>query len=184
MKSPVLTLAFCVAVMLPATSAADAVPTGGQHDFDFEFGSWTAHLERIRHPLSGDKTWVSYDGTSVVHPLLDGRENVGELDVRGAAGTIEGLTIRTFDPKKRRWNVSWVNAGDGSLTNPMIGGFHNGQGLFYGNDTYNGKPILVRFEFSNVSRRHFRFQQAFSGDGGKSWEVNWTANFDRTNSAA
>jgi len=155
-------------------------PSGTQHDFDFEFGSWTAHLKRLRHPLSGDTAWVTYDGTSIVHPLLHGRENVGELDVRGAAGPIEGLTIRTFDVANRRWNVSWVNAGDGTVTNPMTGGFHNGEGLFFGNDTLGGKPILVRFEFSNVTRRHFAFRQAFSGDGGKSWEVNWVATFDRT----
>lgn len=155
-------------------------PHGGTHDFDFEFGSWTAHLERIRHPLSGDKAWVRYDGTSIVHPLLHGRENVGELDVRGPAGSIEGLTIRTFNPAAQRWNVYWVNAGDGVVTTPMTGGFQNGAGLFFGRDTYLGKPILVRFRFVNVSRRRFYFEQAFSGDDGKSWEVNWKASFERT----
>jgi hypothetical protein len=155
-------------------------PSGGAHDFDFEFGAWTAHLKRLRHPLDGDTAWVAYDGRSLVHPLLRGRENVGELDVRGAAGAIQGLTIRTYDAPDRRWNVSWVNAGDGTVTNPMMGGFHNGEGLFFGNDTYKGKPILVRFEFSNVTRRHFTFRQAFSGDGGKNWETNWVATFDKT----
>jgi len=170
-------LFFCIAATAPASGAPQY---GGPHDFDFEFGSWKAHLERIRHPLSGDKAWVTYDGTSVVHPLLHGRENVGELDVAGSAGAIQGLTIRTFDPRKRRWNVYWVSAADGLVTSPMIGGFHNGRGVFLGNDTLNGKPILVRFEFSNVERDRFRFRQAFSGDGGRSWEVNWMATFERT----
>jgi hypothetical protein len=172
------------AFILALGIAAIAPPLGGQHDFDFEFGSWKAHLKRIRHPLSGDKTWVSYDGMSIVHPLLGGRENVGELDVRGPAGVIEGLTIRTFDVAKHQWNVSWVNAADGSVTTPMIGGFRDGEGLFYGNDTLGGKPILVRFRFTNLSPQHFAFEQAFSNDGGKRWEVNWKATFDRTDGAA
>jgi len=172
--------ALFLALWLVALTPPLAAPSGGQHDFDFEFGSWTAHLKRILHPLTGDKTWVAYSGTSIVHPLLGGRENVGELDVRGSAGAIQGLTIRTFDVTKGQWNVTWVNARSGALTNPMIGGFHDGVGLFYGSDTYDGKPILVRFRFTGLTRRHFGFEQAFSGDGGKSWEVNWTAIFDKT----
>lgn len=163
---------------------AASAPFGNPHDFDFEFGSWTARIKRILHPLSGDKTWASYSGTSIVHSLLGGRENVGELDVRGSAGAIEGLTIRTFDVTKGRWNVTWVNARDGGLTNPMIGGFHDGSGLFYGSDTLGGKPILVRFRFTGVTRRHFAFEQAFSGDGGENWEVNWVATFDKTGDRA
>lgn len=152
---------------------------GGQHDFDFEFGSWKASLDRLAAPLSGSKTWNHYEGTSVVHSLLGGREDVGELQVSGPAGNINGITIRTFDAKARHWDIHWVNAANGVMTNPMQGGFSNGRGLFYANDTYNGKPIQVRFLFFDLTRDAFRFEQSFSGDGGRTWEVNWKATFTR-----
>lgn len=153
---------------------------GGPHDFDFEFGSWTAHLTRMTAALSGSKTWASYDGTSVVHSLLGGRENVGELQVHGPAGSIDGLTIRLYDPKRHQWIIYWSNSRNPALDVPMLGGFSNGRGVFFAHDMLNGRPIVVRFVFSDISRAFFRFDQAFSPDGGKTWEVNWIATFHRT----
>jgi len=153
---------------------------GGQHDFDFEFGSWTAHLTVLKHPLSGPAIREAYDGTSIVHKLLGGRENIGELQVRGPAGSIDGLTIRLYDQHARQWRIYWANARNPSIEDsPMIGGFSNGRGVFYGHGTLGGRPIDVRFVFSDISRDRFRFEQAFSPDGGKTWEVNWIATFDR-----
>lgn len=152
---------------------------GGPHDFDFEFGSWTAHLTRMTAPLSGSNTWATYDGTSVVHSLLAGRENVGELQVRGGAGAINGLTIRLYDPKTHQWNIYWANSRSPLLDVPMVGGFSDGRGVFFARDTLNGRPIEVRFVFSDIGRTFFRFDQAFSADGGKTWEVNWIATFHR-----
>jgi hypothetical protein len=153
---------------------------GGPHDFDFEFGSWTAHLTRMTAPLSGSKTWVSYDGTSVVHSLLGGHENVGELRVGGPTGRIDGLTIRLYNPKTQQWNIYWANSRNPSIDVPMVGGFSNGRGVFYASDTLNGRPIEVRFVFSDIGPTFFRFEQAFSSDGGNTWEVNWIATFHRT----
>lgn len=137
---------------------------GAPRDFDFEFGSWKAHLKRILHPLSHDTTWVQYNGVSIVHPLVGGRENVGELEVEGPAGSIDGISIRTYDVDARQWNIRWVNAKAGVFTSPMIGGFTGKIGTFYGDDALDGKPIVVRFVFSSITRAHFHFEQAFSGD--------------------
>lgn len=167
-------------LLLSALCCAVTAQHGGPHDFDFEFGSWSAHLSRMTAPLSGSKTWVSYDGTSVVHRLLDGRENVGELQVGGSAGRIDGLTIRLYDPKARQWDIYWSNSRSPALdTTPMVGGFSHGRGVFYAHDELNGRPIEVRFVFSDVGPKFFRFEQAFSPDGGKTWEVNWIATFAR-----
>jgi hypothetical protein len=152
---------------------------GTVHDFDFEFGAWKAQLTRLVHPLSGSKQWVSYAGTSVVHPMLGGREDVGELQVSGAGGNIDGMTIRLYDPQAKQWNVRWVNAEDGMITTPLTGGFTNGRGVFYGRDTLRGKPIVARFVFSDLRPNQFHFEQAFSPDGGKTWEVNWIATFTK-----
>jgi hypothetical protein len=150
-----------------------------QHDFDFEFGQWTAKLSRRLRPLTGSSEWVAYEGTSVVHPLWKGRSNVGELDVSGSAGRIEGLTVRLYDPAARRWTVRFASSRDGELTPGLVGGFTEGRGEFMDQEVLDGKPICVRFVFSELTRDTFRFEQAFSADEGKTWEVNWVATFTR-----
>jgi predicted methyltransferase len=169
--------------LMPST-AHDALPTGGPHDFDFEFGAWKAHLARLVHPLSGSKTWVTYDGTSVVRQVWGGKANLGELELKGDAGAIEGLTLRLYDPDAHRWSVTFASSGDGALTTPLLGGFHDGRGEFYDRETFKGRPIRVRFLFSDMTPASFRLEQAFSDDDGKTWEPNWVSTFERTSAVA
>jgi hypothetical protein len=172
-------LAVVPAVRAQAELAPELTATGGPHDFDFEFGPWTAHLKRLVHPLTGSTTWVAYDGLSTVRRVWGGRADLGEFHVTGATGEIQGLSLRLYDPETHQWNVSWASANDGQLTTPLVGGFKNGRGLFFGRDTLGGKPIVARFTFSDLTRNHFHLEQAFSADDGKTWEVNWIADFTR-----
>jgi hypothetical protein len=151
----------------------------GSHDFDFEIGSWKAHISRLVKPLSGANTWVEYDGTSVVRAVWNGRANLGELEVQGSAGRIEGLSLRLYDPTAHQWRISWANANDGQLGTPMVGGFANGRGEFYDQEAFNGRAIYVRFIFSGMTAKSFKIEQAFSDDGGKTWETNWISTFTR-----
>jgi len=159
---------------------AAAAPPDGQHDFDFEIGAWKAGLSRLDHPLAGSTTWLDYQGTSVVRKVWAGRANLGELDVDGAAGHIEGLTLRLYNVRSRQWNITWANASEGALDRAtMFGSFKDGRGEFFGQDSIDGRAILARFVFSDISPASFHFEQAFSTDGGKTWEVNWKATFTR-----
>lgn len=159
-----------------AAAPEAAVERDGARDFDFETGTWTTHLRRLRNPLSsGAAAWVEYEGTTVVRKVLDGRANLVELVVSGPAGRIEGLSLRLYQPQTRQWTLNFANIADGMMTQPMTGAFHNGVGEFYGPDTLRGRAILVRFLISPVTPDTYRFEQAFSPDGGKTWEVNWLA---------
>lgn len=156
--------------------AADPAPgRDGSRDFDFEIGEWTTHLKRRTHPLSNSDDWVEYDGTSRVDSLLGGRANMVELDVSGAAGRISGVSLRLYEPEAQRWTLNFANVKDGRLSSPMIGRFRDGRGHFYGQDTLTGRAIQVRFTIARVGAESWRFEQAFSGDGGRSWETNWIA---------
>jgi hypothetical protein len=175
-------------VVLPAPAVAQSEPgqskpapqqRDGQHDFDFEFGEWTIRLSRLERPLSGSTTWVDYEGTSVVRRVWNGRANLGELDVTGPAGRIAGLSLRLYNPQSRQWNISWANSSNGTLGPPMVGEFRNGRGEFFNQELLNGRAIYVRFVFSDITPRSFRFEQAFSDDGGKTWETNWKATFTK-----
>jgi hypothetical protein len=164
-------------------AASKPSPSDGQDDFDFEFGEWTVHLSRRLKPLTGSNEWVEYDGTSVVRRVWNGRANLGELFVEGPSGRIEGLSLRLYNPGSRQWHISWANANDGLLGPPMIGGFENGRGEFYNQETFDGQAIFVRFIFSDITPKTFRLEQAFSNDGGRTWEPNWIASFTRASGA-
>lgn len=153
------------------------VPTqrDGRHDFDFEMGTWKTHLKRRLRPLTGSTTWVEYEGTTVVRKVWDGRANLVELEVNGPAGRIEGLSLRLYNPESRQWSLNFSNSAGGTLSEPVIGEFKNGRGEFYGQESLNGRAIFVRFVISDITPNSCRFEQAFSDDGGKTWEVNWVA---------
>jgi hypothetical protein len=145
----------------------------GQHDFDFELGSWKIHLKRRLHPLTGSNTWIDFDGTSVTRKVWDGRSQLEEFETDGAGGHIEGLTLRLHNPQTQQWSLYWANAKDGTIVAPQVGEFKDGRGEFYGQDTLDGKLIYIRFIWSNTDSNTPHFEQSFSNDGGKTWEVNW-----------
>jgi hypothetical protein len=147
----------------------------GRQDFDFEIGAWKTHLSRLLRPLTGSGAWVEYEGTTVVRKVWDGRANLVELVADGPSGHFEGLNLRLYNPQSRQWSLNFANSQSGALTQPAIGAFKNGRGEFYSQETFNGRAIFVRFVISDITPNSCRFEQAFSDDGGKTWEVNWIA---------
>jgi putative component of membrane protein insertase Oxa1/YidC/SpoIIIJ protein YidD len=147
----------------------------GEHDFDFEIGTWKTHLWRLVDPLTGSTKWVEYEGTSVVRNIWDGRGNLVELVADGPTGHFEGLNLRLYNPQSRQWSLNFANSKSGALSPPTIGEFNDGRGEFFSQETLNGRAILVRFVISDITPDSCRFEQAFSNDGGKTWEVNWIA---------
>jgi hypothetical protein len=162
---------------LAQTETNQSTARDGQKDFDWEIGTWTTEVKVRRNPLSGTTPdWAEYKGTSIVKPLLGGRANFVELSVGGSRGKIEGGSLRLYNPKARQWSLNYASVGGGVLTAPVFGGFDgSGRGAFYGQDTLDGRTILVRFIITQVSPREARFEQAFSTDGGRTWEDNWIA---------
>jgi hypothetical protein len=156
-------------------------PRDGQHDFDFEIGTWKTHLRRLVHPLTGSTTWAEYDGTSVVSKVWNSRANLVQLVAEGPAGHFQGLNLRLYNPESHQWSLSFANANGGALSQPTIGEFKNGRGEFYDQEPLNGRAILVRFIISDITPNSCRFEQSFSEDGGKTWEVNWIATDTRVN---
>lgn len=168
-----LAVSFIVAWHASYTEGVE--PPDGQHDFDWEIGAWKTQLRRLENPLAGSSTWVDYEGTSVVREVWGGRANLLELDVEGPSGRIEGLSLRLYDPRSRQWGLYYSNSATGTVSEPVFGEFRNGRGEFHGPEMLDGRAILVRFVITPVSADSWRFEQAFSEDGGNTWEVNWIA---------
>jgi hypothetical protein len=165
---------------LPAHPTAQPAATAGerrdgQHDFDFDIGVWKTHLKRLLHPLSGSSSWVEFDGTTVVRRIWDGRANLAELTIDAPSGHLQVLSLRLYDPQARQWSLNAANANSGTLGVPTIGEFKDGRGEFFDQETINGRSVLVRNVWSDITGDSCRFEQAFSDDGGKTWEVNWIA---------
>jgi hypothetical protein len=147
----------------------------GEHDFDFDIGTWKTHLTRLQHPLTGSTTWVDYEGTTVVRKVWNGRANLAELEADGPAGHLEVLSLRLYDPQAHQWSLNTASSKGGTISVPTIGEFKNGRGEFFDTEPINGKSILVRNIWSDITPNSCRFEQSFSTDGGKTWEVNWVA---------
>jgi hypothetical protein len=167
-----------------ASLQQDRTEHDGQYDFDFEIGTWQTHLKRLVLPLTGSTTWVEYEGTTVVRKVWNGRANLVELEVDGPKGHIEALSLRLYNPQSQQWSLNFATSNGGTLSQPTIGEFKNGRGEFFDQEPLNGRAIYVRFVISDVTPDSCRFEQSFSDDGGKTWEVNWVANDTRVKDEA
>lgn len=147
----------------------------GRLDFDFHIGTWKTHLKRLNAPLSGSSDWIEYEGTTVVRKVWDGRANLVELTVEGPTGLLEVLSLRLYNPKSQQWSLNSASVHSGVISVPMIGEFKNGRGEFFSQEIFNGRAFFVRFFISQLSPDSWQFEQAFSNDGGKTWEINWIA---------
>lgn len=168
-------LAAAVLVGIVSAARADAEQHDGSHDFDFHFGTWKTHVKRLVKPLTGSTTWTEMNGTTVVRPVWGGNANLVELEADGPNGHFQGLSLRLYNPENRTWSLNFAGAWDGTLTTPTVGRFKHGRGEFYDRETLNDRPILVRFIISDITPTSIHFEQAFSADDGKTWEINWVA---------
>lgn len=181
-----LVAGVCVMLHSPQASAQQssavsapqvAAMRDGQHDFDFEIGTWKTHLRRLVHPLSGSTTWIELEGTTIVRKVWNGRANLAELEADGPSGHLQVLSLRLYNPRSGQWSLNSASSSSssGSLSVPTVGEFRNGRGEFYDQETFNDRAILVRNVWSDITADSCRFEQSFSDDGGKTWEVNWIA---------
>ena len=146
-------------------------------DFDFWFGTWDVHNRWLTRRLAGSDDWEEFSARVVARPLLDGLGNEDEFRTDHAGGFI-GMSFRFFDPERKRWSIYWADSRrPGELDPPVFGTFAGDVGVFEGEDIYKGRPILVRFTWSGVTSQTPRWEQAFSDDGGRTWETNWVMEF-------
>jgi hypothetical protein len=155
----------------------------GARDFDFWMGSWKVHHRYLSRRLEGSTDWAEFEATSVARPLLDGLGNEDEFRTDHEGGFI-GMSFRFFDPTTGKWSIYWADSRrPGLLDPPLIGSFFGDVGIFEGTDTFEGRPIDVRFTWSGVTTPSPRWEQAFSADGGETWELNWVMEFTRMDEA-
>lgn len=184
------TLAAGAAALLLATAAHAQAPPAfpppathdGGHDFDFLIGNWKAHLKRLPDRLVGSTKWVEYDGISRHHKIFGSNANMEEFEVDDPKDKlhIRAQTLRLYDPESRQWSIYGLDVDKGGLGLPAtVGSFHDGVGEFYDMEPWKGRWILVRYQWRSVAPDRAHFEQSFSADGGRTWEVNWICDLTR-----
>ena len=154
----------------------------GSHDFDFLIADWKVHLRRLPDRLVGSSRWIEYDGISRHKKILDSNANFEEFEVNGHDKDqhIKGQTLRLYNPESHQWSIYLLDVDKGTLSlPPMVGQFTGKRGEFYDQEDYKGRAILVRYVWADISPHSAHMEQAFSADGGKSWEVNWIIDLSR-----
>lgn len=182
------TLLALAATLFAATNAAaqsgDHVMTEAElaahsHDWDWLVGSWNVRHRRLKERLAGCTEWQEFNGTCHMVPTLAGLGNMDDNWLDLPSGAYRAMGIRAFNPDTRQWSIWWLDARVQTIEPPVRGGFANGVGIFQGNDTLRGQPIIVRFMWSEIAANSARWEQAFSPDGGATWEANWVMHFTR-----
>lgn len=153
-------------------------PRDGRQDFDFLHGRWKIRNERLKRRLAGSDEWETFDAAQGCRPILDGLGNIDDF-VSDWDGGYVGMALRLFDPQAKRWSIYWASDRTGILETPVTGGFKDGIGAFYGREVHEGRPVLQRFTWSEVTPSSAVWRQAWSVDEGKTWETNWIMRFSR-----
>jgi hypothetical protein len=154
-------------------------PLSRSHEFDFAWGNWRTDISFLPNPFSSRSHWTKIRGRVIVRKLWGGQANLEEIEAKGPHGPFEGLTLRLYDPKAKQWHLYWANADDGVLDEPLTGDFKEGRGVFYNQDTYAGRTVFIRNVYFDIAADSYRFEQALSDDGGKTWRTNFIAHVSR-----
>jgi hypothetical protein len=150
------------------------------HDWDWCVGRWNVRHRRLKERLMASTEWEEFDGTSELWLGMGGFATIDDNVLHLPTGTYRALTVRTFDHASRRWAIWWFDGRTPhALDPPVYGAFENGAGVFEGDDVLRGQPIRVRYRWSDITPSSARWEQAFSPDGGATWEVNWVMQFTR-----
>ena len=158
--------------------AADLAPSLSS-GFDFLMGQWRVRHRKRRERLKGNDDWFEFPGTLDVRPILAGAGNIDLNDLDDPGGRYQATSLRLFDASRDLWSIYWIDGRTAGIDKPVVGVFDGPVGQFYGDDSFDGQPIRVRFTYEDLGPQDARWSQAFSPDGGASWETNWIMEFTR-----
>jgi len=151
----------------------------GRNDFDFLMGTWKVRHRMLKDRLKGSEEWIEFEGDTVARKILNGIGNLDNNLIHMKTGPVHAITLRLFNPTSREWSIYWSTDRTGILDVPVIGGFKDGVGQFYSQEVFEGRHIYSRFIWSKITATACQWEQAFSEDGGKTWETNWVMEFER-----
>jgi len=94
-------------------------------------------------------------------------------------GSSEWTGFESRSTVRALWGQTWATRSRGRPDQPTFGAFHEGRGEFYSHEPVQGRRCYLRIVWSNITPSACRWEQAFSEDGGRTWETHWVMEFTR-----
>lgn len=168
-----------MSTLIPADPLA-ATSTGpvtgkGPGDFDFLTGEWKITIRNF--DTSGPKGMEVKEASATVHRVLNGAGSIEEL--RRGDGSMWGMGVRVWHPEEKKWADHWTAAQNGVVNPPQLGEFINGEGIFLGEETADGKTTHYKAVWDKITPSSCRWYQMVSSDGGTTWERSWYMDWTR-----
>lgn len=179
MRPSLMRIAIVGVLACLCISARAESPRDGSHDFDFARGTWHTHVTRVLDPFAGGTHTVTMDGTKTARPVWDGRAWLEEIEADGQDGHWEGASFFLYNPKSGQWSQTYIDSASGEMQPSSIGSFKDGRGEFYSTEAYQGRTVLVRGLWSDITASSHRYEISFSQDGGRTWATVFKADLTR-----
>lgn len=159
---------------------ANLLHSSSAQDFDFIIGHWNVKHRRLNSRLTHCQEWTEFAGLMSTRKILQGYGNVEDNVLCFPEGNVRAAAFRSFDPESGTWAIWWLDGrAPHALDVPVVGSFSAGVGTFYADNMLDGRSVKVRFIWKANAGQHPTWEQAFSIDDGKTWECNWTMEFQR-----
>jgi hypothetical protein len=149
------------------------------NDFDFLVGKWNIHSRKLKTRLDNCQEWSEFEAFGECRKILNGFGNIDDFRTEFNGKPFEGMALRLFNPKTKLWSIYWADSNVVVLDVPQVGSFEDNIGKFYAKDVFNGKDIIVLYQWDKTNVDVPTWSQAFSADNGKTWEWNWYMTFHR-----
>jgi hypothetical protein len=153
--------------------------------FDFLPGRWHVENRRLCAPLGGSDEWEEFEATQLAQRLPAGIGNYDDFVAPNWRPGFVGMSLRLYNPQTDMWSIYWLSNTNGGLDNkgllgaPVVGCFRDGVGVFETEEQMQGRTVRVRYTWSDITTDSARWTQAFSFDGGESWQDNWYMRMNR-----
>lgn len=154
-------------------------PNSSKYDFDFFEGKWKLRNRKLKTRLNNCSEWVEFESTQEMYKVINGLGNIDNYLATFDGIPFEGMSVRLFNPKTRLWCIYWADSNEGVLQPGVFGSFENDVAHFFTKDKFNEKDILVVFRWDIREKEYPVWSQAFSADGGMTWEWNWYMYFSK-----
>lgn len=160
-------------------SARAESPRDGSHDFDFAHGVWHTHITRVLDPFAGGTHTVTMEGTKTARLVWGGRALLEEIEADGPEGHWEGATFFLYNSTAGQWSQAYIDSASGQFQAPTVGSFKDGRGEFFATEPYQGRTVLVRGVWSDITADSHRYEISYSQDGGRTWATAFKAYLTR-----
>src|ERR1044072_773340 len=135
-----------------ATTAKDHAmqDPDGLNGFDFLHGVWKVRHRKLRSRLANDTAWDEVDGDCECRAMRVGHGNFEDQRIGQPGTAYTASAVRYFNAQTRQWAIYWIDSRFTSVEPPVLGGFKDGVGTFLADDSLQGRPIKVRFVWSDT----------------------------------